>query len=82
MYYVYLITSIKHPNQFYIGYTNDVQKRLITHNHGGSPHTAKYKPWKLAVYLYFASKERAVKFEKYLKSQSGRAFLNKRFLSP
>ena len=80
MYYVYLITSIKYPSQFYIGYTINIQKRLTTHNYGGSKHTAKYKPWKLIVYLSFANKAAAIKFEKYLKSQSGRAFVAKSFL--
>lgn len=80
MYYVYLIKSLKFPEQIYIGYTNDVSKRLDTHNNGGSPHTAKYKPWKLITFLGFYSQNTAIAFEKYLKSQSGRAFATKRFL--
>ena len=80
MYYVYLIRSINYPEQIYIGYTTDLRERLVTHNNGGSVHTAKYKPWKLITYLGFADKAIALKFEKYLKSQSGRAFVKKRFL--
>ena len=60
-------------------YTTDVKERLKTHNSGGSIYTAKYKPWKLIVYIGFLEKEKARKFEQYLKSQSGRAFANKRF---
>ncbi len=80
MYHVYLIRSIKYPELTYIGYTTQIKQRLKTHNDGGSIHTAKYKPWKLVMYLTFSDQETAIKFEKYLKSQSGRAFAVKRFM--
>jgi predicted GIY-YIG superfamily endonuclease len=79
MYYVYFIQSIPFPDKTYIGYTTDLKQRLECHNSGGSVHTTKYKPWKIIVYLGFVSKVKAIEFEKYLKSQSGRAFVNKRF---
>ena len=47
--YVYLIQSISVPNQRYIGMTNDLEARLHTHNAGGSPHTSKYRPWKVVL---------------------------------
>ena len=50
MHYVYLIRSISNPNQTYIGLTDDLKSRLNKHNEGGSAHTSKYKPWKLAWY--------------------------------
>ena len=80
MYYVYLIKSIKFPEKIYVGYTTNLKMRFKTHNAGGSVHTAKYKPWKLVMYSGFAEKATAAAFEKYLKSQSGRAFVQKRFL--
>jgi predicted GIY-YIG superfamily endonuclease len=80
MYYVYLITSIDFSEKIYIGYTTDLKERLATHNSGGSPHTSKYKPWRLVTYLGFESRSTALQFEKYLKSQSGRAFAQKRLL--
>jgi predicted GIY-YIG superfamily endonuclease len=78
MFYVYLIRSIAFPDQVYVGITEDLKKRLVTHNSGGSVHTAKYKPWKLIVYLGFKNEAKARQFEKYLKSGSGRAFAKKR----
>jgi predicted GIY-YIG superfamily endonuclease len=78
MKYVYLLQSISHPNQRYVGYTADVQKRLTAHNAGQSPHTAKYRPWNLITYVAFCDESRAVEFERYLKSGSGRAFADKR----
>jgi putative endonuclease len=78
LYYVYLIRSIKFPDQKYIGFTEDVPARIKEHNRGGSIHAGKYRPWKLVTYHAFTSKKQAKEFEKYLKSGSGRAFASKR----
>ncbi|MEK9141154.1 MAG: GIY-YIG nuclease family protein [Nitrospirota bacterium] len=79
MKYVYLLQSLAFPTQRYIGLTDDMDARLETHNAGGSPHTSKYKPWKIIMYLCFQDHQRAVEFEQYLKSGSGHAFAKKRF---
>jgi len=76
--YVYLLQSISSPKQRYIGITDDLGKRLQNHNSGGSPHTAKFRPWKIAVAIHFKDKRKAAAFEQYLKSGSGRAFANRR----
>jgi len=39
----------------------------------------KYKPWKIKNVISFESKDKAMKFEEYLKSHSGRAFAKKHF---
>ncbi|MCX5923118.1 MAG: GIY-YIG nuclease family protein [Candidatus Dependentiae bacterium] len=80
MFYVYLIRSIKWPDIVYAGYSTDFEQRLETHNSGGSLHTAKYRPWQLEVCLCFNDEAKAKLFEKYLKTQSGRALAKKRFL--
>jgi predicted GIY-YIG superfamily endonuclease len=80
MYYVYILRSMNSPDHTYIGYTKDLQKRLMCHNSGGSTYTARYKPWRLEVCIGFVDESKAIAFEKYLKSQSGRAFAIKRFL--
>jgi predicted GIY-YIG superfamily endonuclease len=77
MQYVYLIQSIPYPTQRYIGITNDLKARLNSHNEGQPPpHTSKFKPWKLVTYIAFLEESKALEFEKYLKSGSGRAFAN------
>jgi putative endonuclease len=81
MYYVYLIQSIAYPHQTYIGYTENLKERLSTHNSGGSTYTTKYRPWELVFYLGLKSKIKALEFERYLKSPSGRAFASKRLFS-
>jgi predicted GIY-YIG superfamily endonuclease len=77
MHFVYILQSISHPDQVYAGLCADVQARLNAHNAGQSPHTAKFKPWRLISYHWFDQQETATAFERYLKSGSGRAFARK-----
>jgi predicted GIY-YIG superfamily endonuclease len=79
MYYVYLLESLHTPDQRYVGHTDDLKRRISEHNKGGSPHTAKYRPWNLVSYHAFPAEKRAVEFEHYLKSGSGRAFAKRHF---
>ena len=78
MFYVYMLRSLSDPQQTYIGFTDDLKQRLQVHNHGGSKHTAKFRPWELISYQAFSNRERALAFERYLKSGSGKAFARKR----
>jgi predicted GIY-YIG superfamily endonuclease len=77
MTYVYLLQSVDHPEQRYVGMTDDLKARLAKHNEGGSPHTSKFKPWRLVTYVGFQDASKAADFEQYLKSGSGHAFANK-----
>lgn len=79
MYYTYIIRSFPTPTQTYIGYTSNLKQRLEDHNSGKSLHTNKFKPWQLDFYCAFNNEEKAIKFEKYLKSHSGKAFTKKHF---
>ncbi len=79
MHYVYVLRS-KNFDEIYIGQTADLKKRLTDHNSGKSKHTSKYKPWNIAGYYAFSIKEKAVLFEKYLKTASGKAFMRKRLI--
>ncbi|MGB0910226.1 MAG: GIY-YIG nuclease family protein [Nitrospirales bacterium] len=78
MKYIYLIRSKSHPQQTYIGITSNLKKRMSVHNNGGSVHTAKSKPWELITSLAFSDTRKAIEFERYLKTRSRRAFVNKR----
>ncbi len=77
MKYVYILHSVE-GDHFYVGITDDLRSRLATHNSGAVPHMAKYKPWRIKTYAAFSDETQAFKFEKYLKSPSGRAFAKKR----
>ena len=78
MFYVYMLISESRPEQRYTGFTTDVEARLKAHNKGDSPHTSKFRPWRLAGYHAFEDEKKALAFERYLKSGSGKAFANKR----
>jgi putative endonuclease len=79
VWYVYILCSIQFPEHEYVGATGDLKKRFRDHNAGKSTHTAKFAPWKLKWYCAFPDKYKALEFESYLKSHSGRAFAKKRF---
>lgn len=79
MYYVYILQSLSFPDRYYIGFTEDLKRRVNDHNSGKSNHTNKYIPWKLKNYFAFDDKEKATQFEEYLKSGSGRSFIKKHF---
>jgi len=77
--YVYMLQSINPPGHWYVGMTEDLQERLKSHNSGKVPHTSKFAPWRIETAVAFRSKDKAVAFERYLKSHSGRAFAKKHF---
>jgi predicted GIY-YIG superfamily endonuclease len=78
MKYVYILQSVDFPAETYIGLTDDLRQRLAAHNAGQAKHTSKFKPWRLETYVAFSDDQKAVDFERYLKSSSGRAFAKNR----
>ncbi len=62
-----------------MGCTSNIGARLKKHNEGGCPHTTKFKPWILETCLAFADKAKAIAFETYLKTGSGREFARRHF---
>jgi predicted GIY-YIG superfamily endonuclease len=77
-FYVYILQSKSNPKNFYTGFTEDLQGRLKTHNSGQVTHTSKHIPWQIKTAVAFTERKRAVEFERYLKTASGRAFAKKR----
>ena len=77
-YYVYILESQNSPRHYYVGFTEDLENRLRSHNNGQVSHTSKYRPWRIKTAIAFTERKKALKFEKYLKSPSGRAFAKKR----
>jgi predicted GIY-YIG superfamily endonuclease len=78
MKYVYILRSQVDQGHYYTGTTSDLKSRLAKHNKKEVPHTSKHAPWELKTYLAFSEEKKAVEFERYLKSASGRAFAKKR----
>ena len=78
MYYVY---SLQCKDGFYLGCTDNLKDRIDRHQKGQVPATAKRLPLNLEFYFAIKEKYKAFEFEKYLKSGSGRAFLNKHLIN-
>ena len=77
--FVYLLQSLSNPERHYTGLTSNVPQRLLSHNKGASTDTRADRPWQINIVLEFRTEDLAVKFERYLKSGSGRAFAKKHF---
>jgi putative endonuclease len=78
MQFVYLLKC--NDGTTYTGCTSNVEERIIRHNKGQVSYTSTRLPVELIIYIAFSEKFKAFEFEKYLKSGSGKAFSNKRFL--
>lgn len=79
---VYIIRSDVDRARHYVGITNDIDGRLAWHNNGPCGFSVDHRPWSLVVAIQFPPEQEAVRFEKYLKSGSGRAFAKRHFSSP
>lgn len=77
--YVYILVSKIDPSQHYTGCTRDIHTRIKKHNAGAVTHTAKFRPWQLETAVAFRDKAKAIAFEAYLKSGSGREFARRHF---
>ena len=67
MYYVYILKSLKFE-RYYIGHTNNLNKRLNEHNSGKTRSSKGYKPWAIAHTEKFETKSEAFRREKEIKS--------------
>lgn len=79
MFYTYILFN-RVTNRYYIGYTPDLRSRLRTHLQGNVKSTKSNLNYQLAWYCAFPERNQALSMEQYLKSGSGRAFMNKRLL--
>ena len=67
-YFVYFIISkVKKKTISYVGYTNNLVRRIKLHNNNKGAKFTKGKRWKLAYYETYNSKKEAMKKEYLLK---------------
>ena len=67
-YFVYLIGSSKYRKfTTYVGYTNNLKKRILLHNLGKGAKFTRGRKWKLLYYEKFSSKKEAILRECYIK---------------
>ncbi|MBA4250930.1 MAG: endonuclease [Chlorobiaceae bacterium] len=67
MYFVYILRSNLF-GRYYIGSTEDVEKRLRVHNSSQAKWTKRYQPWELVYQEKFETRSEAVRRERELKS--------------
>ena len=77
MFYTYAFYD-KTRKIFYIGYTNDLKRRVAEHNCGKTQTTSRMDDKMLVYYEACISKEDAMEREKQLKTGFGRGYLKKR----
>ena len=78
MEYVYILRCA--DKTFYTGHTSNLDDRIRRHNKGENTFTKPRRPVVLVTYIAFSDKYKAINFEKYLKSGSGKAFTQKHII--
>ena len=76
MWYVYFLQLSN--GDIYVGSTNDLQRRLESHQRGQVSSTTAYLPILLNSYVAVLTERKARELERYFKSGSGKALANKR----
>lgn len=77
MFYTYVLKS-KIDNKLYVGFTDNLRRRLLEHNSGEVLSTKDRRPLEIVYFEGCLSKDKAIKREKYFKTGFGRGFLKTR----
>jgi putative endonuclease len=67
MYYVYMLQSKSDKPVTYVGYTNNLKKRIILHNSGRGAKFTRGRKWMLVYKEKYKSKKEAISREYYIK---------------
>ncbi|MFA7420842.1 MAG: GIY-YIG nuclease family protein [Melioribacteraceae bacterium] len=65
-FFVYILRSDR--NRHYIGYTSNLEQRILQHNRRHKGFTATSEKWEILISYQLHDKSAAIKLEKYLKS--------------
>ena len=74
MYHVYILYS-SIIDKYYVGYTNNIRRRLYEHNRKKRKYTDVGIPWDLVYLETFEDKKDAIKREKYIKSRKSKKYI-------
>jgi putative endonuclease len=74
MFTVYVLYS-ESRKKIYIGFTSDLEGRLLSHNELGNGWTQRFRPWTLVHTELFETRVDAIKRERQLKTAAGRAWI-------
>ena len=75
-FHLYILYSEQY-DRFYVGQTNQLDKRIERHNNGFVRSTKSYRPWKLVYTEAFANRSEAVKRESEIKRWNSKIKIKK-----
>jgi len=73
-YYTYILYS-KKTNRFYVGHTNDLDRRMKYHNSGYNTSTKSGVPWEIVYVEEYKSKQEAFHREQEIKKKKSRKYI-------
>jgi putative endonuclease len=76
LYYLYILKS-KTSDKYYIGHTENIERRLFYHNSGYSKSTKYGVPWELVYLENYNNRSEAVQRENQLKSQKSEEYISR-----
>ncbi len=68
IYHVYMLKSLSKNSVTYVGYTNNLQKRVDLHNNNKGAKFTRGRKWKLIYKEKFYTKKEAISREYYIKN--------------
>ena len=74
MFIVYILHS-QSLDRYYVGYTNDLERRLTEHNRKKGKYTDSGIPWQLVYHEIYSTKTDAMNREKFIKGKKSRTFI-------
>ena len=80
-YHVYMLISLSRKPVTYVGYTNNLKRRITLHNRSKGAKFTRGRKWKLIYTEKHSSKKEAISREYYIKkNRSIRNFLKKKYI--
>ena len=74
MFTVYVLHS-QSLNRYYVGFTNDLVRRLTEHNRKKGKYTDSGIPWELVYHEIYSTKAEAMSRENFIKRKKSRTFI-------
>ena len=74
MFFLYILQSEK-DSSYYVGYSDNLEKRLYEHNSFTGRYTSRKKPWKLVYCEEYIEKSDALKREQYIKRMKSKRYI-------
>lgn len=77
-YYLYILYSTS-ANKYYVGYTDNVERRIVEHNNSErTTYTSKHRPWISKKYISLGcDRSFAVRIEKSIKNAKSRIIIER-----